>query len=81
MLGDMGIDASKEQLNLAEKNYPDIELIQADATNFSLREPVDLVFSNAVFHWIDKRWQQDMLKYVYNALKENGGNNHAGSNL
>lgn len=67
-----GIDASKELLDIARKNYPDIEFIQADATNFSLQEPVDVVFSNAVFHWIDKERQQDMLKCVYNALKENG---------
>ena len=67
-----GIDASKELLDIAKKNYPNIEFIQADATNFSLPEPVDVIFSNAVFHWIDKEQQQDMLKCVYNALKENG---------
>ena len=67
-----GIDASKELLDIARKNYPDIEFIQADATNFSLQESVDVVFSNAVFHWIDKELQQSMLKCVHNALKENG---------
>ena len=67
-----GIDASKEQLDIARQNYPGIGFIQADATNFSLQEPVDVVFSNAVFHWIDKEMQQSMLKCVHNALKENG---------
>ena len=67
-----GIDASKELLDIAKKNYPDIEFIQADATNFSLQEPVDVVFSNAVFHWIDKERQQDMVRCVYNALREKG---------
>lgn len=67
-----GIDASKELLDIAKKNYRDIEFIQADATDFSLPEPVDVVFSNAVFHWIDKERQKDMLKCVYNALKNNG---------
>lgn len=67
-----GIDASKELLDTARKSYPDIEFVQADATSFSLPEPVDVVFSNAVFHWIDKGQQQNMLKCVYNALKENG---------
>ena len=57
-----GIDASKELLDIARKDYPDIEFIQADATNFSLQEPVDIVFSNAVFHLIDKERQRDMLK-------------------
>lgn len=67
-----GIDASKELLDIARKNYPDIEFIEADATNFFLQEPVDIVFSNAVFHWIDRERQKDMLKCVYNALKQNG---------
>ena len=67
-----GIDASKELLDIARKNHPDIEFIQADATSFTLQDPVDVVFSNAVFHWIEKERQMDMLKCVYNALKENG---------
>lgn len=68
----IGIDASKELLGIAKKSFPDIQFIEADVANFSLREPVDIVFSNAVFHWIDRENQQDMLKCVYEALKENG---------
>lgn len=67
-----GLDASRELLDIAEKNYPDIKFMQADATNFVLPAPVDVVFSNAVFHWIDRERQCDMLKCVYSALKENG---------
>lgn len=68
----IGIDASKDLLDIAKKNYPDIQFIKADATNFSLKEPIDIVFSNAVFHWINKEHQQDMLKCVQEVLKENG---------
>lgn len=67
-----GMDASGEQLAVAEKNYPEIEFIRADATDFALEKPVDVVFSNAVLHWIDRERQQDMMRCVYNALKENG---------
>lgn len=67
-----GIDASKELLDIAKKNYPNIEFTLGDATNFSLHEPVDVVFSNAVFHWIDRERQQDMLQCVYHALKKDG---------
>ena len=67
-----GIDVSQELLGIARKNYPDIEFMQADATNFLLEQPVDVVFSNAVFHWIDREQQQSMLKCVYHALKKNG---------
>ena len=67
-----GLDASKEQLDLAKKQYPDIHFIQADATAFQLESPVDVVFSNAVFHWIDREKQPDLLRCVHRVLKENG---------
>lgn len=67
-----GIDASKELLDIAKNNDSEIQFIQADATDFKLEEPVDVVFSNAVFHWIDRKKQADMLSCVYNALKDNG---------
>ncbi len=67
-----GLDASRELLDVARKDYPETEFIKADAVNFTLSEPVDVVFSNAVFHWIDKEKQPDMMKCVYNALKKNG---------
>lgn len=67
-----GLDASGELLAIAKEKYPDIDFIQGDAADFTLSEPVDIVFSNAVFHWINKDKQQDMLKCVYDALKRNG---------
>ena len=67
-----GLDASEELLALARKSHPDIEFIQGDATDFSLEESVEVVFSNAVFHWIDRDRQPDMLRCVYNALREKG---------
>lgn len=67
-----GMDASREFLDIARKNYPDIEFIQGDAADFTLSESVDVVFSNAVFHWIDRERQRDMLKCVYNVLKREG---------
>lgn len=67
-----GMDASGELLVVARENYPSIEFIQGDATDFSLSKPVDVVFSNAVFHWIEKEKQPDMISYVHSALKEGG---------
>ncbi len=67
-----GIDASADQLGIAREKYPDIPFYQADAADFSLPEPVDAVFSNAVFHWIDADRQPQMLRCVYRALKEGG---------
>lgn len=67
-----GMDASEELLSVARENYPTIEFIQGDATNFVLSKPVDVVFSNAVFHWIEKEKQPEMISCVYNALKKDG---------
>lgn len=50
----IGIDSSPEQLAIARRDFPDIDFIKADAVSFIVDKPVDIVFSNAVFHWIDK---------------------------
>lgn len=48
------IDASADMLAQARALHPDIAFVQADATDFTLLEPADAIFSNAVFHWIDR---------------------------
>lgn len=67
-----GMDSSEELLEAAGIKYPDIPFIRADATDFTVGESVDAVFSNAVFHWIDREKQADMLSCVHRALKEKG---------
>lgn len=68
----VGLDASQELLAVAVKNYPDIPFIYGDATEFRLKKPVDVVFSNAVLHWIDQTKQRDVLNCVDKALRKNG---------
>ena len=68
----IGLDASDEMLKKARENNPGLEFRKADATDFRLEESVDLVFSNAVFHWIDREKHPQMLKCVYDALKPGG---------
>lgn len=68
----IGIDGSEEMIEIAQKQYPDIKFMCSDATNFILEKPVDAVFSNAVFHWIDKNDQSKMLKCVYQSLNHGG---------
>lgn len=67
-----GMDASFEQLAIASDSYPDLTFIQGDATAFSLPQPVDAVFSNAVFHWIDRENQPAMLECITKALEPGG---------
>lgn len=47
-----GLDHSAQMLETARQQYPQLEFIQGDASNFSLPEPCDAVFSNAVLHWV-----------------------------
>ena len=68
----IGIDASEDLLRIARADYPDIPFICADAADFRLEQPVDAVFSNAVFHWIDRERQPAMLSCVYKALRKGG---------
>lgn len=67
-----GVDASDEMLALARQSYPDIVFKKADATAFAVDKKVDLVFSNAVFHWIDKEKQPLLLKCVSDSLVSRG---------
>lgn len=67
-----GLDGSTSHLEIARRDHPGIEFLQADATDFSLPEPVDAVFSNAVLHWIDRDLQPKLLRCVHDALKPGG---------
>lgn len=68
----LGMDASGEQLAVARETYPGLTFVQGDATAFSLPQPVDAVFSNAVFHWIDRENQPAMLACIAKALRPGG---------
>lgn len=50
----IGIDASPAMIEIARKALdPDrVELRVGDLLQLDLREPVDAIFSNAVFHWV-----------------------------
>lgn len=65
-----GVDASSEMLAVAQANYPAIEFTCADACSFVPDEPVDAVFSNAVFHWIEDH--DDLCSSIERALKPGG---------
>lgn len=67
-----GLDQSPELLAAARKTYPEIEFMEGDASDFRCSERFDAVFSNAVFHWIDRERQDRMLKCIHRALKKGG---------
>lgn len=65
-----GIDASAEMLAIARKDYPEITFYQKDASDFTMEEKFDVVFSNAVFHWIDN--QDGLLQSIAGVLEPGG---------
>lgn len=66
----VGIDSSPEMIGQARQNYPKLDFRLADARGFSVSEPFDAVFSNAVLHWIQP--PEDAVATVRNALKPGG---------
>ena len=47
-----GVDNSPEMLERAGRDFPAIEWILGDAGSYTPPGPVDLLFANAVFHWL-----------------------------
>lgn len=67
-----GLDDSAEMIAAARSAHPDLPFVQADATDFTLDEPVDAIFSNAVLHWIGEQDQPALLACVAAALEPGG---------
>ncbi|MGN1060182.1 MAG: class I SAM-dependent methyltransferase, partial [Candidatus Coproplasma sp.] len=68
----IGVDASEQMLKRAKEAYPDIEWVQSDALEFKLAQQADVIFSNAVFHWIEREKQPALLKNIAQNLKKGG---------
>lgn len=68
----LGVDASEDMLALAKAEYPDLKFISGNALSFTLEQKADVIFSNAVFHWIDAEKQEEMLENIANQLAPGG---------
>lgn len=68
----LGVDDSAEMLALARSRHPDLAFRQGNAVTFALEEKADVIFSNAVFHWIDADCQDAMLANLFAQLRPGG---------
>ena len=48
----VGLDTSAEMLAAARKRLPDIGFIETSIATWNPPEPVDVIYGNAVFHWV-----------------------------
>jgi trans-aconitate 2-methyltransferase len=65
-----GLDSSKEMIESARKNYPQIEWILGNAADFAVDQPYDAIFSNAALHWV--RPPESAVRCMANALVPQG---------
>jgi trans-aconitate 2-methyltransferase len=66
----VGIDHSEEMVAQARRNFPHLRFEPGDARSFSLDEPFDAVFSNAVLHWVKPA--EPAVARIWHALKPGG---------
>lgn len=66
----IGIDYAPSMIAQAQKNYPNLKFIVADARCFDLAQSFDAVFSNAALHWIKE--PELVIKCIWQALKPGG---------
>ena len=68
----VGLDNSKELLELFKKNNPNIPFIEANLLTFNTKQPFDIIFSNSCFHLIERKDQHMLAVRLNKALKQNG---------
>ena len=66
----VGVDSSQNMIDKAKKQFENIEFSVCDALALPFDEEFDVVFSNAVFHWINDH--NALLKNIHKALKPQG---------
>ncbi len=65
-----GLDSSKNMLSMARERLPGCEFIEADVASWTPQEPIELLFANAMLHWIPKH--QMAMRRMLEALPEGG---------
>lgn len=66
----IGIDSSQNMIDKAKEQFGNIEFMVCDAIALPFEKEFDVVFSNAVFHWIDDH--DLLLKNIHKVLNTQG---------
>lgn len=66
----IGIDSSQDMLAKAKEADPSITWQEGDVQNWEAEEPVDLIYSNACFHWLGDH--ETLFPHLMKQLKSQG---------
>lgn len=66
----IGVDSSQSMIDKAKEQFGNIEFMVCDALALPFENEFDVVFSNAVFHWISDHYA--LLKNIHKVLKPQG---------
>ena len=65
-----GIDSSKEMIDKAKKEYPNLDFEILSATDFHFDKKFAAIFSNAVLHWVLEK--EKAIDHMYENLEKGG---------
>lgn len=68
----MGMDSSADMLKKARKTLPGLEFHEADLESYQPEQPADLLFSNAVFHWLPDKQRVPIMERLLETLAPGG---------
>ncbi|MCD5003484.1 class I SAM-dependent methyltransferase [Enterococcus saccharolyticus] len=66
----LGVDGSSQMIQQAKKNHPEIDFQVMDALALPFDNDWNIIFSNAVFHWISDH--ETLLAQIYQSLTLKG---------
>lgn len=66
----IGVDSSSSMIDKAKREYGNIEFMVCDALDLPFDSEWDIVFSNAVFHWINDH--NTLLQNIHKVLRSHG---------
>jgi trans-aconitate 2-methyltransferase len=64
-----GMDSSPDMLTKARATLPGVDFITGDLSTFEVEKDADLLFSNAVFHWLRTPSRIDTLVRLFSRLR------------
>lgn len=67
-----GVDSSPDMIQKAKATYPDLDFSVQDITSYVPPGPVDLFFSNAVVHWLEKEERMAVIEHLMSSQPSGG---------